>query len=443
MTDHSVNERELCLEILMEVNEGNGLIHKVLTQVLDSYAYLEKRQRSFIARVSEGTIEYQLQLDAILNQYSKTKVSKMKPLIRNLLRMSVYQILYMDSVPDSAVCNEAVKLAVKRKFHGLKGFVNGILRTIVREKDNITFQSLSERYSMPQWIIDMWIRSYGQEITEKMLQSFLEKKKLTIRCNTSKCTMDELIHSLEKDNVTVEKVFGIEEALRIQGIDMLYSLESFQKGYFQVQDISSMLVACIADPKPGDTVLDVCGAPGGKALHIADKIAETGMVEVRDLTEQKVALIQENIIRSGLSNIHTSVADATVFDSSWEEKADIVIADLPCSGLGVIGKKPDIKYKTTRQQLKDLQIIQRDILQTVYRYVKKNGTLIYSTCTISREENEENVKWFLEHFPFEPVNLQGCRQLTKISETKEKGYIQLLPGIDDADGFFIAKFRRK
>lgn len=450
MTKKQVNEREICLDILMEVTEHGEYIHTILRNVLDKYAYLDKRERSFIARVSEGTVEYMLQLDAVINRYSKTKVNKMKPLIRNLLRMSVYQLLYMDFVPDSAVCNEAVKLAIKRKFHGLKGFVNGVLRTISREAKECTFDNLSEKYSMPQWIVEMWIKEYGEEVTEQILKAFLEPKKLYIRCNLTNCTIKQLEESLTKDNVKFCKAPYIDEALEISGFDTLYDLESFRNGYFQVQDLSSMMVAKTAAPKRGDVVLDVCAAPGGKSLHVADVLTGTGFVEARDLTEYKVDLIEENIERAGFTNIRAVQWDALEYDEEWEEKADIVIADLPCSGLGVIGKKADIKYKTTQEQIEDLQKLQRDILDTVYKYVKTDGTMIYSTCTITKKENEENVRWLLNNYPLELVSISECEGLKEaFSESwktlpqQETGYIQLLPGIHKTDGFFIAKFCKK
>ncbi len=448
-TKKQVNEREICLDILMEVTQQGEYIHIILRNVLDKYAYLDKRERSFIARVSEGTVEYMLQLDAVINRYSKTKVSKMKPLIRNLLRMSVYQILYMDNVPDSAVCNEAVKLAVKRKFHGLKGFVNGVLRTISREAAQLEFIELSERYSMPQWIVEMWIKEYGEAVTEQMLKAFLEPKKLYIRCNLTNCTVGQLEESLRNDGVTVNKAPYIEEALEISGFDTLYDLESFQKGYFQIQDLSSMMVAKAAQPKEGDRVLDVCAAPGGKALHVADILRGTGFVEARDLTEYKMELIEDNIERAGFTNIRAVQWDAIEYDREWEEEADVVIADLPCSGLGVIGKKPDIKYKTTLQQIEDLQKLQRDILDTVYRYVKPDGTLIYSTCTITKAENEENVRWLLKNYPLELVSLSEHKDFAELRKESQAalshgegtdkeslddtGFIQLLPGIHKTD----------
>lgn len=437
-----INERDICLEVLTEVAERGTYMHQVLGNVLNQYSYLDKRQRSFISRVSEGTLEYMLQLDAVINRYSKLPTGKMKPFIRNLLRMSVYQLLYMDNVPDAAVCNEAVGLAVKHRFGGLKGFVNGVLRTISREKEELTFDTLSERYSMPEWIVSMWEQQYGTEKTTCMLRAFLEPKKLTVRCNMTHNTVEELKEKLCAEGVTAVSAPYVHSALYISDFDMLYSLNTFRQGDFQVQDVSSMLVALAAQPKAGNTVIDVCAAPGGKALHVADMLHQTGHVIARDLTDYKTQLIEENAQRCGFENIDVQVWDASQLDETMEEQADIVLADLPCSGLGVIGKKADIKYRMTSEQIEKLQKLQRQILDKVYRYVKIGGTLIYSTCTVSSMENQENVRWLMDNYPLAPVSLEGCEGFEMEASTLQEGYVQLLPGVDQTDGFFIAKFRR-
>lgn len=439
----STEARELVLDILIEVLEKGGYSHIVLNQALSKYQYLEKQERAFISRVSEGTLEYLIQIDYILNQYSKVKVNKMKPLIRNLMRMSVYQILYMDRIPDSAVCNEAVKLAEKRKFQGLKGFVNGVLRTVAREKESITFPNDSIRYSIPEWLLSMWRDSYEETVIHQMLESFLQNSRMTVRCNLNQVDLDTIVQSLQEQDVVISEAGYSNEMLYLEHIDYLERLDAFQKGWIQVQDVSSGFVGMLADPKEGDYVLDVCGAPGGKSLHIADRLRGTGHVEVRDLTEYKVHLIRENIERSGFSNMETKVWDALILDEASIEKADIVIADLPCSGLGIIGKKPDIKHKMSPDQLKELAKLQRQILSLVQQYVKPGGTLIYSTCTIDQMENEENADWFLREFPYEPINIEGRLGDKLNEESMKSGRIQLLPGVHPCDGFFIAAFRKK
>ena len=426
--------RELILGILLEVTRDGAYSHVALRNVLTKYQYLDKRERAFITRVTEGTLERLTEIDYILNQFSKVKVDKMKPVIRCILQSSVYQLKYMDAVPNSAVCNEAVKLASKKGFHNLKGYVNGVLRNISRNLDQVVYpdksdfvQYLSVRYSMPVWILKQWLSAYDAETVETMLEDFLKEKPTTVRCNLNQCTVAELTESLRKEGVEVQTHPRLSYALSISGYDYLANLESYRKGMFYIQDISSMLVTETADPKAGDYVIDVCAAPGGKALHMAEKLDGTGHVEARDLTDYKVNLIQENILRTGITNVSAVKQDATESDAASLEKADIVIADLPCSGLGVLGKKTDLKYKMTEAIQRELVALQRSILSNVQSFVKPGGTLVYSTCTIHKGENEENVAWFLEQFP--NFVLEGEAR-------------QLLPGVDASDGFFIAKFKR-
>ena len=441
--------RELALGVLLEVSAGQEYSHIALRNVLDKYQYLEKQERAFLTRLVEGTLERRIELDYIIDQFSSVKVKKQKPVIREILRMSVYQLRYMDSVPDSAVCNEAVKLAQKKGFRQLKGFVNGVLRNIARNLDGVKLPPekeetsyLSVRYSMPEWMVKEWLGLYGREVTEKMLAAFYEKEPLTIRVNRNRITPEELRKRLEERNIRVQAAPYIEGALQIEGFDYLAGLEEFQEGLFQVQDVSSMLAVEAAGVKAGDYCIDVCAAPGGKSLYLAEKAGAEGHVDARDLTDYKAGLIRENVERLGSANVTVEVKDACVFDESSREKADVLLADLPCSGLGVLAKKTDVKYRMSKEQQQELQALQRKILGTVEAYVKPGGTLVYSTCTINQGENEENVRWFLEHFPYETVSLNDCLPEELHSETTGKGYLQLLPGVRSCDGFFIAKFRK-
>ena len=437
-----MNVRELALDILMEVLERGGLSHVVLNQALSKYQYLEKQDRAFVTRVTEGTLEYLIQIDYVIGQYSKTKIEKMKPLIRTLLRMSVYQILRMDRIPDSAVCDEAVKLAVKRRFQGLKGFVNGVLRAIARGKGELVFPDDSVRYSMPGWLIDMWKKEYPETVVYEMLNAFLEKRRLCVRLKGTPRERQRTEESLQSQGAVVEKSEYSEEIRYLSGIDHLEALAAFRDGWIQVQDLSSSFVALAAAPRKGQYCVDVCAAPGGKSLHMADLLGDQGFVEARDISQNKIALIEDNIRRHGVSNIRTRVMDALEFDQESAEKADILLADLPCSGLGIIGRKPDIKYRVSPESISELAELQRKILSVVWRYVKPQGTLVYSTCTISRKENEENAAWFAEEYPFEPVNIEQRLGGKLRSETLKKGYIQLLPGAYPGDGFFLAVFKR-
>ena len=445
----AINEREIVLEVLLEITEHGMYSHIVLRDVLNKYQYLEKKERSFITRVTEGTLEHMMEIDYILDQFSKVKVKKMKPVIRNIMRSAVYQMKYMDSVPVSAACNEAVKLAVRKGFGSLRGFVNGVLRNVARNLDQIEYpteplQRLSIQYSMPEWILNLWLKAYDSDIVEQMLQAFQRETPLTIRCNLRMVTPKQLKEHLEAEGVTVQVHPYLEYAFHISEFDYLGDLESFQNGEFSVQDISSMLVSELAAPKEGDYVIDVCAAPGGKSLHMAEKLNGSGHVEARDLTEYKVSLIQENIERTGLSNVEAVQQDALIFDEASVGKADIVLADLPCSGLGVLAKKTDLKYKATKEGADSLAKLQREMLKNVQAYVKDEGKLVYSTCTINPAENMDNVHWFLNQYPeFELIDIHGllCEELQK--DVKENGCIQLLPGVHQSDGFFLACMKKR
>lgn len=296
---------------------------------------------------------------------------------------------------------------------------------------------------MPSWLISMWEREYDAETTESMLRSFLEDRPTSVRCNLDRASMEEICSSLKEEGVSAEKSPLAAHGLLISGYDYLEALSAFQKGWIQVQDASSALVGQAASPCAGDQILDVCGAPGGKSLDLADRLKGTGLVTVRDLTEQKVALIEDNIERSGFSNICAQVWDArNLFPLG--KSGGIVIADLPCSGLGIIGKKPDIKYQASPEQIDSLAVLQREILSAVRRYVKPGGKLIYSTCTISRKENQEQRDWILQEFPeFEPLSLEKELGGSVQESSLKEGYLQLLPGKHPCDGFFIAAFRKK
>ena len=419
-----INLREIAMETVMEILENGQFSHIYLKAVLDKYGYLEKNERAFLNRLVNGTVERKLQLDFIIDSYSKTKVKKMKPLIRTIMRLGVYEIYYMDAVPDSATCNEYVKLAKKRGFAGLSGFVNGVLRSISREKGKVEFKDLSVKYSMPKWIVDKWTADYGKELTEEVLSGFLSQEELCIRVNLSKTTREELKAALEKQGITVRICDTVESACYISNYDSLTAIPEFNEGLFYVQDYSSQLVPYAAGVEQGQKILDVCAAPGGKALHCGE-LAGEGTVVARDLTEQKVALIQKNISRTGATNVTAQQWDATILDEESIRKYDIVIADLPCSGLGIIRKKPDIKYNQTEESLAELVDLQAKILDNVCQYVKDGGKLCYSTCTINKDENENQVENFLSSH----------------SEFTIEKMTQLYPD-DKHDGFFICVMKK-
>lgn len=446
----SVNIREIVFSLLEETEKENTPCQTAIHRALMKYQYLDKKDRSFISRVTRGTIEYQLYLDMVISQFSTVKLTKMKPVILRILRMSAYQILKMDSVPSHAACNEAVKLAVNHGFRGLKGYVNGVLRNIDRHRDAIQIPDektepvkyLSVMYSMPAWIVSRWLEAYDVQTVKGMLEASLSEQLVTVRVNTQKISREDFFKRLEKENGHMKAAPGYytDFSVRLSGYDYLTGLSVFKEGLCYVQDESSMLAGVLAGIRPGDKVLDICAAPGGKSMNAA---LLGGIVEARDVSFAKVAKIQENLDRTKISGISAAVSDGTVFDASAEMSADVVIADVPCSGLGIVGKKADIKYRIKPKDIDALVALQRKILTNAWRYVRPGGTLIYSTCTVSYAENEAQVQWLKDNFPLEAVDIRERLPEGISCETAKQGYIQLIPGRCACDGFFIAKLRRQ
>ena len=451
-----MNLREIIIEILLELERTDGYVNLLLADVLEKYDYLEPREKAFIKRVTEGCVERRIQIDYVLDGISKVPVKKMKPFIRTLMRMSAYQLLFMESVPDAAVCNEAVKLAKKRKFGSLQGYVNGVLRNLSRQKRGIAYpdaeknaaQALSIRYSMPSWLTEYFLGLYGREKTEKMLQAFLERKPVTVRLeeNLTVKEREELRGSWEKKGVIVKKHPYLSYAAQIEKTEGIRHLPGYEEGLFAVQDVSSMLAVEAACIENGQTVLDLCAAPGGKSLHAASKLAGTGSVLSFDITEAKLLRMEENRRRMRKENMKTAIGDARICREELYQTADVVLADVPCSGLGVIGRKPDIKYHVTKQSLAEITVLQKEILQNAAAYVRPGGILLYSTCTIAPQENEKMVEWLCREFPFVPESMRGNlpRELPEeLLEAADTGMLQLLPGVHESDGFFFARLKRK
>lgn len=434
-----VNSRQIVLTILIDVLENKLHSHKVINATLDKYAYLNKKERSFIKILSEGTIENLIQIDYVINRFSNTKVNKMKPEIRNILRLSVYQILYMDSIPDHSVCDEAVKLTISTKrYKQLKGFVNGVLRTICREGRNVNYPSIAVQLSIPQWIYDQWKKQYGKDTAVDMCKAIRHRTAITIRPGKD-IDVEQLYDELVSKGIKVKKNKLFSQALELEEIDNITGIPGFKEGAFYIQDISSMLVGVVADPKPGSLCLDMCAAPGGKSMHIAKLLNNSGMIISRDLTANKIELLNDNIKRSGFTNIKAEVYDATILDESLVDKVDLVICDVPCSGLGVMSRKSDIKYNITPEIQAGLIELQRKIVLNAAAYVKKGGILVYSTCTTNKEENIDNVRWLLKESSFNMVPISSYLPESLRNDTTDEGYIQLLPGINNTDGFFICK----
>lgn len=439
------NARRLALKILKQIEMEDQFSHITIKEMLKS-SEVTDIDRRFITNIVYGVLENKLLLDYYIRKLSAVRYGKINKEILNILRMGLYQITFMSKVPDSAAVNESVKLA-KKHSPQYSGYVNGILRSFIRSAGQIELPDrnkhlvshLSISYSHPEWLVEKWIEEFGEEFTESLLKANNETPKLWLRVNTLKIQRDEFIDCLEDDGVKAVPSEWIEEAVMVENLNehSIESLIGFNEGWFQVQDISSMFVAKISDVKAGDFVVDVCAAPGGKTTHMAQLMHNSGQIIARDMHPQKLKLIEESAHRLGIDIIKTEVFDAIHFDVSLKHMADIVLVDAPCSGFGIIRRKPDIKYNKSIEDLNSLVEIQYKILETASEYVKSRGTLIYSTCTINADENIKMVNEFLEH--------HGHFKLSEIKDlpgVQPNGTVMLFPNVNQTDGFFIAKMTK-
>lgn len=430
--------RRICCELLISTDRGQEYSNIALDRALKKYPELRPVDRRFISALYYGVIERRLTLDSIIKKYSTRPPEKMDLGVLEILRMGLYQIKYMDSVPESAAVNESVKLADTIKKPGAKGYINALLRSFLRDgcelpKSGVKYKDLSVKYSMPEWIVRLWERDYGEDMTEMLLEKSISHAPVTARFNTLRYSAEEIINTLSSDGITAEKVDAFTDSCyNLTGSMSLEELSAYKKGMLHIQDFSCQVCCEELSAKPGETVLDLCSAPGGKAFTIAEMMGDSGRVLAYDLHENRVRLIKSGAERLGLKSVMTGVNDAKIYSESIP-MADRVLCDVPCSGLGVIRRKPEIKYRA-EEDIKSLTATQYEILKTSSRYLKPGGTLIYSTCTLRRAENDEIVQRFLnENSDFEAVKLDNFTQDT----------VTLFPGEYPGDGFFIAKMRRK
>ncbi|TAH60801.1 MAG: 16S rRNA (cytosine(967)-C(5))-methyltransferase RsmB [Methanosarcina mazei] len=410
---------------------------------------LGRLDKAFVTEIVNGTLRNLTRIDWIMSLFIKTK--KIEPWIEDIIRCGIYQIMFLDRVPDSAVCNESAELARKHGHEGTVKFVNGVLRNVSRSKEKLEYPDRSKNtaaflsvfYSHPEWIVRKWIKDYGMEFTEALLKANNETPPFTIRCNRLRIDKKELMAVLLDEGIECTVGSYNEEAIHIKGTSSIEDKESFRKGYYQVQDESSMLVAHIIDPKPGDKILDMCSAPGGKTAHIAELMENRGEIIARDIHRHKLRLVEQNCGRLGVSIVRTELHDAMVPDGDSIEKFDKVLLDAPCSGLGVMRRKPDLRWKKEPENFRDLAEMQKKMLKMASGYVKPGGKIIYSTCTLNKAENLEVVRNFLANnrrFRLESIIGQVPEKLKH--ESAYEGYLELYPNVHGTDGFFIAKMER-
>ena len=437
--------RKICVDILEVVFNKNAYSNIVLRQTLNKNK-IDDKDKGLITEIVYGTIKYKYTIDTILNNFLKKGIKSLDSYVLNILRITVYQIKFLDKIPNFAAVNEAVEIAKKEKSVGASKLVNGVLRNYLRNLDKKYYndknlvETLCFKYSYDKWLVNMLIKQYGNEIAEDILKGLNERPAVTVRVNNLKTDYDEAFSNLQEYGYDVEEGYICPEAIVINKGKSIEKNPLFKEGKITVQDESAMLVAPSIDAKEGATVLDLCSAPGGKTTHISEIMNNTGIVKAFDIHENKLSLVKENAKRLGINNISCAEMDAAKFNKELENSADMVLIDVPCSGLGIIRKKPEIKYTKDIKSTKDIVAIQKKIMENAAKYVKKEGTLLYSTCTINKEENEKNINWFIKKFPEYKVEPLFYGNMSNIIYN-ENGTVTILPN-KYMDGFFIAKLKK-
>lgn len=440
-----MNAREVALKIINEVINDGAYSNIALAKEINR-GKLSDQDRRFVTEIVYGTIKAGDTLDWIIGHYISRPLEKVPPVIRNVLRMGIYQLFFLSKVPPSAACNQAVELAKKYGHAGTVKFVNAVLRSAARapekviypEKSKEAVRYISLKYFHPEWMVKRWVERFGADAAEELCQFNNITPLLSIRTNTLKNTRQDLLSFLAKEGVCCEESEWTPEGILCSEYPALGSLASLREGLFQVQDESSMMVAHVLGPKPGEFVIDACGAPGGKSTHMAALMENRGQVLSTDIHEHKLTLTRENAQRLGITIIETKAMDATNLHNVYSGKADRVLVDAPCSGLGVLRRKPDSRWQKKEKILRDLPVLQLAILQSAAECVKPGGVLVYSTCTTEPEENEQVVKSFLQ--THENFTLQQTGQFLPVPRKGEM--VQFWPHMDKIDGFFIARMIR-
>ncbi|MGF9725979.1 16S rRNA (cytosine(967)-C(5))-methyltransferase RsmB [Bacillus safensis] len=442
------NVREVALDALIKLEQNQAYSNLLLQSVMKDKD-LADQDKPLLTELVYGTLQNKLALDYMLAPFVK-KPQKVAPWVMQLLRMSLYQMVYLEKIPDRAAIHEAVELTKKRGHKGISSLVNGVLRSVQREgvpsfdaiKDPV--KRLSIETSHPLWLVQEWAQAYGFEAAENMCRIHLVPPKQTLRVNRMKTDRTALQQKLMDTGIETELGDLSEDALKLMK-GSIVSTPSFQEGYVTIQDESSMLVARALDPQPGETVLDACAAPGGKSTHIAERMNDEGKIVSLDLHEHKVKLIKQAAKRLNLTQIEAKALDARKAADYYSEASfDRILIDAPCSGFGVIRRKPDMKYTKSQEDSARLAAIQQAILKEAAPLLKPGGTLVYSTCTMDPTENQQVIHAFLqEHQDFEPDLSLNERLPEQVAPFVQNGSVQILPHYFGTDGFFICSMRKK
>lgn len=440
-----VNIRRLAVQALLQINRDGAYANIVLQQMLTEHK-LSDIDRRFFTELVYGVVRRRNYLDAIIAALAKRPLRKLSSIVVEILRLGLYQLIYMDKVPDSAAVNESVKLA-KKMARGLDGFVNGVLRNFLRNRDSYSIDELAKNeverlayiYNQPVWLLDLWLKTYGETETIGLCTWFNGRPRLTARINTLKTSVADGMSALEKAGWLAEATGKLPEAVHItHHTGSLESAPIVKAGLITFTDEASMAVAYVVDPKPGEKVLDCCAAPGGKTMHLAARMNNEGQIVADDIHEHKLGLMEANAKRLGVTIADFNLQDATKLPQTWYNQFDKVLVDAPCSGLGILQRKLDMRWHKTPESLTELPKLQQQIIETAAKTVKPGGVLVYSTCTINRAENEGVVEAFLkanDNFELEDAS-------SFLPFETEGPMVTLWPHRDEMDGFFIARLRK-
>lgn len=427
--------RQTAFEILNKIQRDNSYSNLALDHALDK-ADTDNKDKNFISALVYGVTERRITLDYNLSLYLSQPIKKLKPEVLTALRLGAYQILFMDKIPVSAAVNESVKLSKKNGAAFASGLVNAVLRKIISNGLK-TDGSMSVNYSAPEWLCDMWCKSYGRENAEKLLEASFGAVDTVLRVNTEKIDADNLINLLAEEGFVCETGGNVENSAVVKSGGAVHKTEAYKNGLFHVQDAASQLCCKALGVQENETVIDICAAPGGKSFTLAENMKNTGRIISCDIYEHRLKLISDGAERLGLTNIETVRNDGNVFNPDFP-LADKILCDVPCSGLGVIRKKPEIRFKKS-EEVDKLQDLQYSIMCISSRYLKIGGVMVYSTCSLNPNENEKIVEKFLT----EHDNFEGVRVLSDISRYGvDTDYLTLMPHIHGCDGFFISAVRR-
>ena len=435
-----MNVREAACRALLRVEQGEKS-NEVINDILSGNTLQDPRDRALFSKIVLGTLQNLLFLDFCINGYSSVRTEKMRPLIRNLLRITAYQSCFLNNVPAHAICSEAVSLTKKLGFGALTRFVNAMSRKLSANTRGL--YELCEiptiKYSCPRWIWMELAKQYGEIETARIVKSFQDEPAfLTARFNLSKADSEEILGCLEEQGIRAQRAPYSKNAWYLMNHPAPKEVTAFKEGLIQYQDLTSILAVESLALQPGEQVLDLCAAPGGKTVAAADFVASEGSVISCDISGSKLQKIIENAERCGFTWIHTVQNDATVFNPEWEGRFDAVIADLPCSGLGTMGHKPEVRYRVTPEDVTALADLQRSMLKHAVRYLKPGGRLLFSTCTFTEAENTGNDGYLTGLEELEPL-----RPAIPLCEDEDHS-IQLMPHRHTVhDGFYIACFRRR